>query len=503
MTTTSVSPSPPVARRRAFTAIFLVEMWERFGFYGMQALIIYFMIQRLGFSDTQANLTWGAFTALLYSTPALGGWIGDTVLGARRTMILGAIVLTIGYFLISLPTTEPLIFYIALGTIISGNGLFKSNAGNLIREIYTNDDAALDSAFTLYYMAINIGSTVSMFLTPWINSYVNSHYPNNIGWHVAFAASTAGLLIGLSNYVVMRHSLAMIGNRTDGHFAPWSRVFAVIFGTLVVIALSTVVLQYQSIARLFVYAAGVIVLSVFAHLIHRSERAVRAGLIITLILTVQVIGFYIFYQQLWTSMSLFTLRNVNWHLTLGGMSLGTLAPGQFQALSPLWIMILSPLLAMLYTRLGRRQGDFSVAAKFVFGYAMIAAGFFICGTSGYMAVEGKVSPWVMVASYGCCSLGEILINGLGLAMISRYAPARLAGFMMGAYYVAAGIAQYLGSLVASIASVPDQIPNPLETLPIYTALFQKLGVASLGCTLFALLMLPIVHRLERRYRTTV
>lgn len=173
-------------------------------------------------------------------------------------------------------------------------------------------------------------------------------------------------------------------------------------------------------------------------------------------------------------MSLFTLRNVDWHVTLDGMSLGTWAPAQFQALNPVWIMVMSPILAWFYTYRARQHNDFSIATKFIMGFAFIAAGFLCCGAATHFSdPAGKVSPWVMVVSYGCCSLGELLVNGLGLAMISRYAPASLGGFMMGAYYVAAGIAQYMGSVVANLASIPDQIIDPLETLPIYTALFQN------------------------------
>lgn len=491
-----------IPQRRAFFTVFMIELWERFGYYGMQALIIYYMIQRLGFPDTQANLIWGAFTALLYATPAVGGWVGDMVLGARRTMMLGAVILTLGYLMMSIPTTDVRFFFVSMGVIIAGNGLFKSNAGNLVRKIYEGDDAALDSAFTLYYMAINIGSTGSMLLTPWINSYVNTHYGNDMGWHAAFAACTVGLLVGMGLYLVMHRALDQIGTLPDQRPLSPARLAGVLLGAVAVVALSVVVMQYQSIARLFVYLAGIIVLAIFGYLIARSRANMRAGLIITLILTAQVIGFYVFYQQMWTSMSLFTLRNVDWHFTLGSLSLGTWAPAQFQALNPVWIMLMSPVLAWFYTYRARHQNDFSIAAKFVAGFAVIAAGFLFCGAAAHFSdASGKVSPWVMVVSYGCCSLGELLVNGLGLAMISRYAPAQMGGFMMGAYYVAAGIAQYLGSLVANLASIPAQITDPLETLPIYTSLFQKLGMGSLGCTLLALLMLPLIHRLEKHHRT--
>ncbi len=210
----------PASQMRSFSTIFLIEMWERFGYYGMQALIVYYMIERLGFADNRANLTWGAAAALIYVAPAIGGWVGDKILGTRRTMLLGAMVLALGYALMVIPGEGALFLFFSLGVIVVGNGLFKANAGNMVRKIYEGDDTKIDSAFTIYYMAVNIGSMVSMLLTPWIKDYFNAHYGHGLGWHVAFAVSCVGLLVGLTNYLVMRHTLSHIGSELTG--ASWA-----------------------------------------------------------------------------------------------------------------------------------------------------------------------------------------------------------------------------------------------------------------------------------------
>lgn len=140
--------NPPVSQTRSFSTVFLIEMWERFGYYGMQALIVYYMVQRLGFPDDKANLVWSAAAALIYVAPAIGGWVGDKVLGTRRTMLLGTTILTVGYALMAVPTESVSFLYFALGVIVVGNGLFKPNAGNLVRKIYEGDDSKIDSAFT-------------------------------------------------------------------------------------------------------------------------------------------------------------------------------------------------------------------------------------------------------------------------------------------------------------------------------------------------------------------
>ncbi|CAG9247722.1 Dipeptide and tripeptide permease A [Paraburkholderia unamae] len=481
----------PPSRTRSFTTVFLIEMWERFGYYGMAALLVLFMVEKVGFTDRHANLTWGAFVALVFAAPAIGGWIGDQVLGARRSMLAGAAILAAGYLMLALPNDSLQHMYASLGVIVVGNGLFKSNAANLVRRIYEGDDAQLDSAFTIYYMAVNIGSTISMLATPWIKE----HW----GWHAAFGVCCAGMMLGLVNFFLMRRSLAHIGSAPDEQPLNLGRVALVAVGAVALGAGTLFVLQHEAIARGCVYVAAIAILAIFGWMLVRCEHAERAGLIAALILTLQVILFFVFYQQMSTSLTLFALRNVDPQFTLFGIDLFRWSPAQFQALNPLWIMVLSPVLAALYTVLARRGRDVPVAVKYALGFAVVAAGFFVFAMSGRYAVEGRVSSWFMVGGYGLYSLGELLVSGLGLAMIARYVPARMSGFMMGAYFVATGVSQYLGSVVANFAQMPSGELDPLASLPLYTRLFTGLGwLASIGVVV-AVLLLPLMNRLSREH----
>jgi POT family proton-dependent oligopeptide transporter len=485
----------PYTQTRSFSTVALIELWERFGYYGMQALIVYFMVERLGFKDSRANLVWSAAAALIYVAPAIGGWVGDKVLGTKRCMVLGALVLTVGYALMAVPTENTWFLFCALGVIVVGNGLFKPNTANLVRKIYDGDDSKIDSAFTVYYMAVNVGSTFSMLATPWIKDYVNAHWGQGLGWHVAFGVCSIGLILGLFNVALMRKTIAHIGSPPDERPLDYAKLAAVLGGGVVAVGVSAIILQYQSIARTFVYLAGLVVLAIFVHLIRKSAASERAGLVAALVLTLQTVFFFIFYQQMSTSLSLFALRNVDLDFTLFGAHLFTWAPAQFQALNAIWIMVLSPVLAWLYTGAAKRGKDMSIAGKFVLGFAAVAVGFFSYGVAGSFAVHGMTSSWVMIAGYGFYSLGELLVSGLGLAMVARYVPARMSGFMMGAYYVATGISQYLGGVVANLASVPKELTDPLQTLPIYTSLFNKLGVLAIVCTVIALAALPLMRKL--------
>jgi POT family proton-dependent oligopeptide transporter len=485
------------SQTKSFSTIFLIELWERFGFYGMQALIVFYMVQRLGFDDTRANLVWGAASALIYVAPAIGGWVGDRIFGTRRTMLTGAAILSLGYGLITLPTENVNFLFVALGVIVVGNGLFKPNAGNLVRKIYDGDDARIDSAFTIYYMAVNIGSTFSMILTPLVKDWVNGWYQNQFGWHAAFGMCCAGLIVGLINFYFMRASMAHVGSDPDAQPFNVMKLLKVLGVGVVCVLISTIILQNRDIARAFVVIAAIAMLGIFGYLIAKSHRDEKAGLIAALVLTIQTIFFFIFYQQMSTSLSLFALRNVDPAQTLFGWHIFNWLPAQYQALNPIWIMLLSPLLAWAYTAAGKRGKDLPIAGKFALGFAVVAIGFFVYGIAGQFADEaGKTSSWVMIGGYGLYSLGELLVSGLGLAMIARYVPARMGGFMMGAYYVGVGISQYIGGLVANYAAIPTDITDPLQSLPIYTALFNKLGVVGIVCTLIAIAVLPLMKKLS-------
>ena len=491
--------NPPVSQGRSFTTVFLIEMWERFGFYGMQVLMVTYMMKKLGFVDSKANLVWGAAAALIYATPAIGGWIGDKLIGTRRTMLTGAIVLALGYALLWIPSDNPTLLYTALGVIIVGNGFFKPNAGNLVRKIYEGDDTRIDSAFTIYYMAVNVGSMLSMTLTPLIRDKVSEAFGDTVGWHFAFGACAVGLILGLVNYTMMARTLDHIGSDPDRQPLRKDRVIALALASLAMVAVSAFILQSLLAAKICVYLAGVVILGIFLHLIRSSEKSERSGLIVALVLTIQTIFFFIFYAQMATSLNLFAQKNVDLDFNLFGIKLFTWIPEQYQNLNAIWIVVLSPVLVLIYNSLGRIGKDPSVAAKFAFGFAAVAVGFFMYGIGAMSAVNGQVSSWTMVWGYGLYSLGELLVSGLGLAMIARYVPARMGGFMMGAYYVAVGISQYLGSIVANYASIPSGISDPMQSLPIYINLFNKLGLVGVGCTVIALAVLPVMRKLSNSH----
>jgi len=472
-------------RLKGFIALFFIEMWERFGYYGMAILVVLFLKDYMGFDDSRANLTWGAFAAMVYAVPTIGGWIGDRVLGARRTTVLGAMVLAVGYIMLAIPGPAWFLFF-SLGVVAIGNGLFKANPNNLVSKLYEGQPAKVDSAFTMYYMAVNVGAMISQFATPIVRV--------NYGWHAGFAVCAVGLVLGLLNFSMLYKNLKHIGSAPDFEPIRWGRVALVLLGSLGAAILIALILQNTTVAKAIVWLATAILLGIFAYLIKKSGKGGRSGLITVLMLTAQGILFFIFYQQMSTSLTLFALRNVD--LNVGGYMI---PPEQFQLLNPIWIVALSPLLAWFYNHLGRGKGDLNIATKFAIGFAMLAVGFFIYGFSSHFAGHGKVSWLWMVGGYLFQSLGELLISGLGLAMVARFIPGHLRGFMMGAWFLATGIAQYLGSVVANIASIPEGVTDPVKTLPLYADLFNGLGIVAVVGTFIAVIMLPWMKRLQKAH----
>ncbi len=479
MTTAAQAPS----RTRGFTTLFLIELWERFGYYGMTAVVVLFMVQQLGYTDDRANLTFGAFAALAYTVPAVGGWIGDKLLGSRRTMLLGALTLALGYIGLAIPNHPGLLFP-ALAIVAVGGGVFKANPANMISKLYEGDSAKIDSAFTMYYMAVNIGATASQLATPLIAV--------KVGWHVAFAVSAGGLVVGIVNYLAMSRYLSHVGSAPDFQPLNVTRLVLVVGGMIAGIVLVSFIIQNLAVARGTVVLGFFTMLAIFGFMMKRGSERERKGLIAVLILTGLGMLFFIFYQQMSTSLTLFSLRNVD--LDFFGYHVPA---GQVQALNPIWIFILSPGLAWLYTSLGKgKGGDFHISTKFAMGFAVLSLGFFIYGFSGHFASAGKISFWWMITGYGFQSVGELLISGLGLAVVARYVGPSLRGFIMGVWFLATGISQYLGSYVATFASVPRDVTSPVATLPLYTNLFTRLGIVALIGTAIAAALVPTMKKLS-------
>ena len=479
--------------RKAFLVLFFVEVWERFGYYGIASLLVLYMVERLNLSDARADIIWGAFSALAYSMPMLGGYIGDRILGARRTLVLGAITLALGYLLLSIPLDETL--FPAMGLIALGNGLFKINPNNLISRLYEGEHSKLDILFTVYYMSLNIGSFFSILLTPWIKDHPN--WVVVLGplrfdsWHLAFGLSAIGLTIGVVNYGAFRRYLRPYGTAPDFKKLDVRKLLAVIVISLGIAALLSGVIRYHLAAIAVVCLFVLLMIYVFAHLLLTGKRHERTRVVACMIFIVMSSIWAVYNQQIYTSLTLFALRNVEHHI------LGIpVSAAQFQDLNQFWLVLLALPLAWFYQRMGStKRGDFSIASKYAAGLYLLAIAFFLYAASAFTAHAGIVSSWWLVAGYAAQSLGELLISALGFSMVAQLVPEHSRGIIMGAWFLGMGVSMYAGGAIASLASVPSGTVVATATLPIYTRLFWGLGAGALVCAIVATAITPMLERL--------
>jgi POT family proton-dependent oligopeptide transporter len=423
----------------------------------------------------------GAFTALAYAFLSLGGYIGDKILGSKRTIFLGALVLALGYLILGLNAKDYM--FAGFAVIIAGNALFKSNPSSLISKLYSPNDHRVDGAFTMYYMSINIGSFIASFSNPFI--------AHKWGYNVAFLFSFGGLLFAMVGYIIFYRLIDKIGSEPDFRKPRIADVFKVVFLITILAGLCFFVIKHLLVAKILLYIAILFVFVFFLKLIYSSvTKEERNGLFVCFILICEAVVFYIIYQQRATSMNMFVVRNT--HHTIFGIPLDPLA---FQSFNSFWILTTSPFLAYFFTKFAKRGIDLSLPGKFTVGMFLCSAGLLVLKIAGSYFADSNglvAGEWVFL-SIGFLSVGEIFIGGIGLAMIARLVPRRVMGVMMGIWFMSTAIAMVLGGYIAAYSNIPKDVVEPLKTLPIYTNLFYKLGIAAL---LFSFLMLFSTSKLR-------
>ncbi|PAF51179.1 dipeptide/tripeptide permease A [Helicobacter sp. 13S00401-1] len=474
------SPKPPsnlnvFHQPRAFYLIFSIELWERFGYYGLQAIMAVYLVRQIGLSEAASITLFSSFAALVYGLVAIGGWLGDKVLGTKRVILLGAIILGIGYALVAYSGHNANIIYVGMATIAIGNGLFKANPSALLSTCYKKDDPRLDGAFTMYYMSINIGSFLSMLATP----VLANHY----GWSVAFSLSVVGMLLAIINFLFLKRWVKDYGSKPDFEPINLYKLGLTIIGIIVLIAIATWLLHYQHIARIVLGLIAIVVIIIFAKETFSLHGVARKKMILAFILMIESLIFFVLYAQMPTSLNFFAVHNVS-HSILGIH----FQPEQYQALNPFWIIIASPILAIMYNKLG---DTLPITMKFAIGMVLCALAFLILPLGTKFANHlGIVSSSWLVLSYLFQSVGELMISGLGLAMVAQLVPERLMGFIMGAYFLTSAGANIVGGYVASMMAVPEHVSDALVSLKIYGHVFLQIGIVTAVIAVIMLISAP-------------
>jgi proton-dependent oligopeptide transporter, POT family len=421
---------------RGLTTLFFTEFWERFSYYGMRAILVLYMVAPLeqgglGYDTAKATSIYGTYTMAVYLTALPGGWIADRFLGGRLAVLIGGVIIALGHFSMAFPSLP--FFYGGMALIAAGTGLLKPNITAMVGGLYGEDDPRRDSGFSLFYMGINLGA----MLAPLVCSYLGQR----IDWHLGFVAAGVGMVLGLIQYLAHRERLARVGARPQGK---------VIHKT----DLPKQPLTKQEIKRLAVIA----ILFFFSIL------------------------FWTAFEQSGSSFNLFADRHTDTNV------LGFNFPsGWFQSVNSFFILALAPVFSWLWIRWGKRQP--SSATKFSFGLLFLGLGMVIITLASSMIGSGKVSPMWLIAVYFFHTVGELCLSPVGLSTVTKLAPVRMVGLMMGVWFFSVSLGNKLAGWAAGFYQ------DDASTL---VRLYGALTIASLAGAATLLFLTPFIKRLISR-----
>lgn len=469
--------------------LFSTELWERFGYYTIQAILILYMTKHLGYSDVKANLTYASYSSLLYLTPVIGGYLADRYFGFQRAIMVGGIFSALGYILLAFSNEQ--VFFLGLSILICANGLFKPNVSSILGDLYQSNDPRRDGGFTIFYMGINIGALVP----PLIAEPVSNHY----GWHAGFLLAAAGMIIAMVIFSIARKKLPFAGQIPSTSALLKSRSTRIFFeicfylGLIIAIAACMLAFRFPATTTLIIEISAVFIAIALIFFIRKEAPQDRKKILAALLLTAISVGFWALYNQTFTSLTLFADRNMIQSFLGLPVNASTM-----QFFNPLFIILCSPILSILWIKLSRRQLNPSIPGKFILGIFCLTLGFLVLPLGIKFFTEQALLPssW-LVWSYLFQTLGELLISPVGLAMITLLIPKRLVGMMMGIWFFAQASSFAIGGSLANLAAIPDTMTDKFASLGIYTHAFILFGMISLALAVVSLAMLPFLKRLIR------
>jgi POT family proton-dependent oligopeptide transporter len=421
---------------RGLATLFFTEMWERFSYYGMRALLVLYMTGSvmqpgLGFPDAKATQIYGLYTMLVYLMGVPGGYIADRFLGHYRAVLVGGIIIACGHFTMAIQGIP--FFYTGLGLIIMGTGLLKPNVSTIVGTLYTRDDPRRDAGFSLFYMGINLGAFIAPLVTGWLGQKIN--------WHIGFAAAGVGMVLGLIQYVYGQKYLVAVSGPEKKSTAT-GQPAAVPSGSFT----------------------------------SQEWGRITAALILTLFALIFWAGF----EQAGSSLTLFADRATR--LTILGF---TYPSSWFQSVEPLFVIIFSPIFAWIWLSMSKRGKEPSSPAKFTFGLFFLSLSFLLVVPAAkfYQTHSARVSPMWLIGLYFLQMLGELCLSPVGLSMVTKLSPARIVGFMMGFWFFATAMGNYVAGWVAGLVGHRS-----------YSEVFMIAFVTAAVVTLILAIMIPIIKR---------
>ncbi|PCD01895.1 MFS transporter [Sphingomonas spermidinifaciens] len=492
---TGQAPAAPAAKEflghpRGLFVLFFAEMWERFSYYGMRAILILFLTKHFLFGDEPAYAIYGAYTSMVYITPVLGGYLADRYLGARQAVLVGGFFIAAGHLMIALfegPAGQQGLyldgFYLGLASIIIGTGFLKANISVLVGQLYRRDDPRRDPAFSIFYMGINLGG--------WLGPIAVGILGETVGWSWGFGAAGVGMVAGLIVFIIFGHELRGAGEPPNRALlkapvaAGLSREWIIYLGAVVGVGISWWLIRFQNavgwaLMTCFVITYAFIVWKAVAKLAREDRDRIFAALFLITLCPL----FWALFEQAGSSLNLYTDRQVDRTI------LGWEVPASvFQSVNSIFIIILAPIFAWLWTFLNKRGLEPSAPFKFGIGLIVVGLGFLVL-VAGAASTPGELTPVIFIfAVYLLHTMAELCFSPVGLSNMTRLSVASMTGLMMGAWFLATAGGNFIASLIAQATG--GEGAGPERVLEVYSTIGWFSAAVGVG----VLAVAPFVARL--------
>lgn len=470
--------------------LFFAEMWERFSFYGMRALLLVYMTSQLHYDDPKAYAILGSYAALVYTMPMFGGFIADRFIGYQRSIIFGGVMMTLGHFILAIPYEWS--FFYGMAFIICGNGYFKPNVSSLVGTLYNENDPRRDSGFSIFYMGINIGAAAGGFLCAYVGTEIN--------WHYGFGLAGIFMVLGLVVFLFGKKSFGSRGLPPNGEalkkpvFAFIKPEFLIYGGTLLIVPLIvTLFNQYQTMDYIM-FGLGIIALVYILSAGFKLEKEEKLKLFAALTMIIFSVVFWAVNLQSEGSLNLLAARNSK--MVLFGIDLPELSINNF--LPPGWIVVLTLFIAPLWPWLNKRGMEPSTPLKFALSFIFLGASFFIF----YLSCQANLKTGIIPLSpflWGYCfmMLGELCISPIGLSMVTKLSPKKMIALTMGIWFFATAVGEFLAAKIGSLMSVPKDIlakNDPILSLPYYADVILRISITSVIIGILLFFTVPFLKR---------
>lgn len=470
--------------------LFLAEMWERFSFYGMRGMLTIFMVEQLLINEKQANLQYGAIQAFIYTMAFVGGLFADKILGFRKSIFWGGILMTVGSFTLAAAPKD--LFYIGICFTIVGTGFFKPNISTMVGMLYRDGDSRRDAGFSLFYSGINIGALLGGYLCIWA--------ANAYSWNVAFSLAGIFMLCGLAVFSFTQRTLGPIGLSPIREKVTKQKKtlyeILVYVGSLAVIPLILLLVSNTGYTDMFMYIVGPLTLVYIVYEMFKYGVAERKKLVAALVFILFSVIFWAFFEQSGGSLSLFARYNL--HDTLLGVKVDP--NGINNSANALFVIAFSPIVGLIWIWLAKKKMEPNTVVKFGMGFLFLALAFYVFYYTRFFADEnGMTSLNVFTLAYFVITFGELCLSPIGLSIMTKLSPKPMFGVMMGMWFLASAYGQYAAGLFGAEMALDKNATLP-QKLVAYTDGYKDLALYALIAGVVLIVISPLVRKMMQEVK---